>query len=80
MGYGNGFDIQRRFGNGWLSVGQVASGVTTFADDDVSCGVPYEYRVAAIGAPGNSDYVSLAVPTLPCLYPVAYLPVVLRNP
>jgi hypothetical protein len=58
-----GFRIERCTGAGcsnFSPVGQVTAGATTFVDSGLARRTMYRYRVAALGAAGNSGYSNVA--------------------
>jgi hypothetical protein len=74
----NGYRLERRFGTGWLQIADLGYGVTKYRNAGLACGLPYEYRLYAYSAGGNSAYATLApISTPACLYPIPYYPLFL---
>ena len=57
-GLEDGFEIQRSLNgvNGWSTVGNVGTSITTFTDTGLTQSTTYFYRVRATDVSGNSDY------------------------
>ena len=78
-----GFRLERLMGVGWMQIADLGSNVTSYSDSGLACGQPYQYRLFAYNANGNSAYatpVELSTPA--CLYPIPgyplFLPLVRR--
>ena len=71
--------LESHFGNDWIPVARLEAGVTGYLDQNLYCGIKYEYRLAASNASGNSAYVTQDATTAACLGYGLYLPLVVRG-
>jgi subtilisin family serine protease len=63
----DGFEIQRRTGNGqFAALANVGANTTSYADHSVVAGETYTYRVRAFNAAGTSGFSNEAVVTVSC--------------
>jgi aqualysin 1 len=63
----DGFEIQRRTGNGqFAALANVGANTTSYADHSVVAGETYAYRVRAFNAAGTSGFSNEAVVTVSC--------------
>jgi probable HAF family extracellular repeat protein len=68
----NGFEIERRTGDAWVTLATLGVNVTQYSDRELSAYAHYQYRVRAINSGGGSDWSNEAT--------VAFGPTVVLSP